>query len=194
LLSVNGLAAANEVFVAVQTEFFALQGMSKLVEVVQLVRRRMHPGLAITGIVPCLYDVRLRLAREVLAEIRKYFPGLVFERTIAKSVKLAEAPSFGQTILQYASESSGAKDYRALAREVIAREEPGHAELRAPLDEALAEIELVPAQRESAPTAPSASSDREQDEDLPELPEGALALPLGHAVDRAPERGAGPSS
>jgi chromosome partitioning protein len=126
LLSVNGLAAADEVFVAVQTEFFALQGMSKLVDVVQLVKRRMHPRLCLTGIVPCLYDVRLRLAREVLGEIRKYFPGQVFRTTIGSNVKLAEAPSFGQTILSYAPGSAGARDYRALAKEVLAQEPAGY--------------------------------------------------------------------
>ena len=121
LLSINGLAAADEVFIALQTEFFALQGMSKLVEVVQLLRRRIHPELLITGIVPCLYDSRLRLAREVLAEIRKYFPGQVFRNGVGTNVKLAEAPSYGQTIFEYAPESRGAKDYVALAEEVVAQ-------------------------------------------------------------------------
>lgn len=119
LLSINGLAAATEVFIALQTEFFALQGMGKLVEVVQLLRRRIHPELSITGIVACLYDSRLRLAREVLAEIRKYFPGQVFQRTIGTNVKLAEAPSYGRTIFEYAPESTGARDYKQLAYEVV---------------------------------------------------------------------------
>jgi chromosome partitioning protein len=122
LLSINALAAAKEVFIAVQTEFFALQGMSKLVEVVDLVRRRMHPELRITGIVPCLYDNRLRLAREVLGELRRYFTEQVFRQSIGTNVKLAEAPSFGQTILEYAPESKGARDYRALAQAVLAQE------------------------------------------------------------------------
>lgn len=121
LLSINGLAAATEVFIALQTEFFALQGMGKLVEVVQLLRRRINPQVSITGIVACLYDSRLKLAREVLAEIRKYFPGQVFQRTIGTNVKLAEAPSFGQTIFEYAADSAGARDYRQLAYEVAGR-------------------------------------------------------------------------
>jgi len=120
LLSVNGLVAAHEVFIAVQTEFFALQGMTKLVEIVQLIQRRMNPKLQITGIVPCLYDSRLRLAREVLAELRRYFPHQAFARPIQSNVKLAEAPSYGQTIFEYAPESSGARDYAALADEVLA--------------------------------------------------------------------------
>ena len=122
LLSINGLAAAREVQLVVQTEFLALQGMSKLVDVVQLIRKRMNPDLAISGIIPCLYDSRLRLAREVLAEIRRYFPGEVFKTAIRANVKLAEAPSFGQHVLEYAQSSNGSLDYRKLAQEVIAQE------------------------------------------------------------------------
>ncbi|HED64209.1 MAG TPA: ParA family protein [Planctomycetes bacterium] len=125
LLSVNALAATEEIFLAVQTQFFALQGLSKLLEIVDLVKSRLHPELEITGIVACLYDSRQRLAREVLAEIRKHFPTQVFRSTIQTNVKLAEAPSFGQSILQYAPGSPGARDYRALAREVLAQERPG---------------------------------------------------------------------
>ena len=122
LLSVNALAAANEVVLTLQTEFFALQGMSKLVEVVQILRRRLNPGLLITGILPCLYDSRLRLAREVLGEIRTYFPGEVFRQPIRTNVKLAEAPSYGQTIFEYAADSNGARDYLSVARELIEKE------------------------------------------------------------------------
>ena len=145
LLSVNGLAATDEVFLAVQTEFFALQGLSKLVEVIELVRRRIHPALETTGLIACLYDNRLRLAREVLAEIRNYFPGLVFRQAIGTNVKLAEAPSFGQTIFEYAPESAGARDYRALAQEVLAQETGARGE-------GLREVEIVPA---AAPDEPS---------------------------------------
>lgn len=122
LLSVNGLVAARETVITLQTEFFALQGMSKLIDVVQLLRRRLNPALAVTGILPCLYDNRLRLAREVLGEIRKYFPGEVFQRPIAKNIKLAEAPSYGRTIFEYAPESAGALDYHTVALEIIAQE------------------------------------------------------------------------
>jgi len=134
LLSVNALAACDEVVITVQTEFLALMGMSKLVEVVQLIRRRLNPALKISGIVPCLYDSRLRLAREVLGEIRKYFPGQVFRQAVRMNVKLAEAPSFGRTILEYAPDSNGALDYRRLALELIAQEslDPELAGLSAP--------------------------------------------------------------
>ena len=126
LLSVNGMVAAGEVILTLQTEFFALQGMSKLVDVIALLRRRLNPELEIAGILPCLYDTRLRLAREVLAEIRNYFPGQV-GRPIGKNVKLAEAPSYGQTIFEYAPDSTGAQDYRHLAKMVIGQEEGSEA-------------------------------------------------------------------
>ncbi len=122
LLSVNGLVAAQEAIIVVQTEFFALQGMTKLVDVVQLLRRRLNPSLEISAILPCLYDNRTKLAREVLGELRAHFAGRVFSRAIAKNVKLAEAPSYGKTIFEYAPESSGSSDYREVARELIAME------------------------------------------------------------------------
>ena len=122
LLAVNGLVAAREVLIAVQTEFFALQGMSRLMDVLQVLRRRLNPALETCGILPCLYDNRLKLAREVLAEVRKYFPGKVFKHPIAKHVKLAEAPSYGRTIFEYAPDSPGAEDYTAAAAELVAQE------------------------------------------------------------------------
>jgi len=169
LLSVNALAAANEVIITVQTEFLALMGMSKLVEIVQLIQRRLNPGLKITGIAPCLYDSRLRLAREVLGEIRKYFPGQVFATPVRSNVKLAEAPSFGTSIIDYAPESNGARDYRRLAIEVIAQEED-HPELSG-----------LPAPREMTelPTTKPGEPD----------PGGPFAPPRGGSrpqVDRAP--------
>ena len=122
LLSINALTAADEAFLVVQTEFFALQGMSKLLEVIELVKRRMNPRLECTGLIPCLYDSRLKLAREVLGELRSYFPDRVFSTPIGQNIKLAESPGFGKTIFEYAPESAGARDYRALAQAVIAME------------------------------------------------------------------------
>ncbi len=122
LLSVNGLVASTEVLIAVQTEFFALQGLSKLIEIVQLLRRRMNPDLEVTGVLACLYDNRLRLGREVLGELRNHFPVQLFKRAIRTNVKLAECPSFGRTIFEYAPESKGADDYLTVAREFLERE------------------------------------------------------------------------
>ena len=156
LLSINGLVAAQEVIVAMQTEFFALQGISKLMDVFELIRQRLNPDLAICGILPCLYDSRLKLAREVLAEIRKYFPGQVLPRPIAKNIKLAEAPSYGQTIFEYAPDSPGAQDYAALADEILGQE-PEEA-----LPEELAEITLKPKPAPEGPAeAPAEASPAE---------------------------------
>lgn len=121
LLSLNALTAADEVFIPLQTEFFALQGMSRLLDVVELIRERLGKPLEITGIIPTLYDVRTNLSREVVAEIREYFGTRVFETVIHTNVKLAEAPSHGQTIFEYAADSRGAEDFHKLALEVRAR-------------------------------------------------------------------------
>jgi chromosome partitioning protein len=117
LLSLNALVASSEVLVPVQAEFFALAGIARLVEVVQLVQRRLNPGLRISGIIACKVDRRPRLSQEVIDEIRRHFPDVLFETVIRPNVKLAEAPSHGQSVLKYAPESHGAEDYRAAARE-----------------------------------------------------------------------------
>ena len=122
LLTLNALAAAEEVFIPVQTQFFALQGMSKLLDIVGKVQKRLNPSLAISGILPCMFDTRTRLSHDVLAEIRDYFKERVFETKIRDNVRLAEAPSHGQTIFEYAAESYGSEDYAALADEVLSRE------------------------------------------------------------------------
>lgn len=121
LLSVNGLVAATDVFIAVQTEFFALRGLTKLLELVELVKRRLNPGVDVTGIVAGLYDARLNLNREVLEELRSFFGPKVFRAVVRENVRLAEAPSHGQSIFDYAPESHGAADYLALAEEVVER-------------------------------------------------------------------------
>jgi chromosome partitioning protein len=156
LLSINALAAAGEVIVTMQTEFLALQGMSKLVEVVQLLKKRLNPELVITGIVPCLYDSRLRLAREVLAEIRTYFKGQVFPHPVRANVKLAEAPSFGQTVFEYAPDSKGADDYMRVAREVMSREERDEDLRGLPAFDASARLmpKVIPAPRKPPPPPP----------------------------------------
>ncbi|HVR73248.1 MAG TPA: ParA family protein [Planctomycetota bacterium] len=122
LLSLNALTAAREVLIPVQTEFFALQGMSRLLDVIELIRVRLGHPVEIAGIVPTLHDTRTNLGREVIAEVQRHFGPLVFRSVIRKSVKLAECPSHGQTILEYAPSSRGAEDFRRFAREVLRRE------------------------------------------------------------------------
>lgn len=179
LLSVNALAAASEVIITVQTEFLALMGMSKLVDVVTLIQRRLNPGLKITGIAPCLYDSRLRLAREVLGEIRKYFPGQVFRQPIRSNVKLAEAPSFGTSIIEYAPESNGALDYRKLAIEVMAQESahPRLAHLPTPKDPtSLTRVRVEDSANPAATTSPAVPRQRPVDRapvDSPKADAGA---------------------
>jgi len=124
ILTVNALAAADEVFVPLQTEFLALRGVGKLVDVVTLVRRRLNPSVRITGILPTLARTGTLLAREVQEEITRHFGSKVFKTKIRSNVKLAEAPSHGQSIFAYAPASSGAEDYAALAAEVDAMDVP----------------------------------------------------------------------
>ena len=121
LLSVNALTAVREVIVPLQAEFFALQGMARLREVVGLVEKRLNPGLAVVGILPSMLDSRTTLSREVLTEIRGYFGAAVFGTAIRRNVKLAEASSHGRTVFEYAPDSNGAADYAALAEEVLRR-------------------------------------------------------------------------
>lgn len=147
LLSLNALTAVEEVFIPLQTEFFALQGMAKLMEVVQLVRRRLNPILEVTGIIPCLYDSRTRLAAEVVEEIRRYFGPKVFRTVIRRNVKVAEAPSHGKTVLEYAPNSAGAKDYRKLASEILGSGEGSEAK-----EEKVGPARAEPEEGEGAPS------------------------------------------
>ena len=118
LLTINALCATNEIFVPLQTEFLALRGVGKLVEVVNKVRRRLNADLQITGILPTLARTGTNLAREVQEEIEKHFGEKVFKSRIRSNVRLAEAPSHGKSIFAYDPRSKGAFDYRELALEV----------------------------------------------------------------------------
>ena len=120
LLTVNALTAADEVFVPLQTEFLALRGVGKLVEMVAKVRRRLNPNLSITGILPTLSRTGTLLAREVQEEIDRHFGPKVFRTRIRNNVRLAEAPGHGKSIFLYDPTAAGAQDYLALAHEVDA--------------------------------------------------------------------------
>lgn len=121
LLTLNALTAAQEVFIPLQTEFLALQGMSKLIETVNVVKKRLNPDLTISGIIGTLFDARKNLNREVVDKIREYFADKLFETLIHDNVALAEAPSYGQTIFEYRPDCRGAQDYLALSQETVAR-------------------------------------------------------------------------
>lgn len=118
LLSLNALTAAKEIIIPIQAEFFAMQGMGKLMEIVEVVRTRLNPELKIEGIVVCMYRAQTTLAKEVLREVQSYFGDIVFDSKIRVNVKLAEAPSHGKSIFSYELDSNGARDYMDLAREV----------------------------------------------------------------------------
>lgn len=119
LLTVNALAAADAVLIPIQAEYYALEGLSELLNTIDLVRGGLNPGLEIEGILLTMYDERLNLARQVAGEVRQHFPDKVYSTPIARSVRIAEAPSHGKPIILYDVNSTGAQSYLALAREVI---------------------------------------------------------------------------
>lgn len=119
LLTINGLVAADEVIIPVQTEYFALEGLSQLLNTIDLVRENLQPNLKVMGALLTMYDKRNRLARQVIKEVQDHFPGHVFDSIIPRSVRLAEAPGFGKSILSFDSFSKGARAYKNLAREVV---------------------------------------------------------------------------
>lgn len=121
LLTINALMAAHKLLIPIQSEFYALEGLSKLLDTMKLVKVRLNQGLDIFGVVLTMYDSRTTLAKQVSGEVREFFGDKVFDTVIPRSVKLAEAPSYGQSILDYASSSKGAVAYRNLAKEVIRR-------------------------------------------------------------------------
>jgi chromosome partitioning protein len=117
-LSLNALVAARFVLIPVQCEYYALEGLSALFEILRKVKRSLNPDLDLLGVVVTMYDQRVRISDSVVAEIRRHFPDTAFQTMIPRNVRLAEAPSFGQPISRYAASSSGASAYQALAKEV----------------------------------------------------------------------------
>lgn len=120
LLTVNALTAAKDgVLIPVQCEYLALEGLSQLVQTVELVQKYLNPGLAVRGLIMTMYDSRTNLSRQVVEEVRSYFPGKVFRAIIPRNVRLSEAPSYGQPITLYAPKSPGAIAYKVLAAELL---------------------------------------------------------------------------
>lgn len=122
LLTVNGLVAADEALIPVQTEYYALEGLSQLLETIELVRQNLKPDLKILGAVMTMYDERSRLAKDVFNQLYQFFPNKIFRTVIPRNIQLAEAPSYGQSILHYDRRSPGGKAYERLARELIEQE------------------------------------------------------------------------
>ena len=121
LLTVNALCAATELLVPLQCEYYALEGVAHLLHTYELVKKRLNPGLKLLGVVLTMYDQRNRLSRQVRHEVRKTFPGHLFEAIVPRNVRLSEAPSFGKPVITYDIKSSGAEAYLHLAQEVVKR-------------------------------------------------------------------------
>ncbi len=118
LLTINSLIAAEEILIPIQCEYYALEGLSQLLSSIDLVRQNLKEDLKIMGAVLTMFDRRNQLAHQVTKEVRRHFPGHVFNAVIPRNVSLAEAPSFGKAIIQYAPNSAGARAYQHLAKEV----------------------------------------------------------------------------
>ncbi len=119
LITVNALTAADSVVVPVQTEFFALEGLGKLLNTVKIVQNRLNPNLKIEGILMTMYDGRLRLCNQVVSEVRRHFEDIVFSSIIHRNTRLSEAPSFGKPVILYDAESKGSINYLNLAKEIL---------------------------------------------------------------------------
>jgi len=120
LLTLNALTAANTVLVPLQCEYFALEGLSKLLSTIRLVKEALNPGLDLEGILLTMFDMRNNLSHQVAGEAREFFPGKVFRTVIPRNVRLSEAPSFGRPVMLYDRGCAGAASYEKLAKEVIA--------------------------------------------------------------------------
>jgi len=119
LVTINALTAADSVIIPVQCEYFALEGLGKLLNTIKIVQSRLNPELAIEGILLTMYDSRLRLSNQVVKEVKTHFQQMVFDTIIQRNTKLGEAPSFGQTIIMHDASSKGSINYLNLAREIL---------------------------------------------------------------------------
>ncbi|MFF7293857.1 ParA family protein [Microbacterium sp. NPDC008134] len=121
LLTINAFTAASEVFIPIQCEYYALEGLSQLLGSIQMIQKHLNPGLHLSTILLTMYDGRTRLAQQVAEEVRGHFPDQVLETMIPRSVRVSEAPSFGQTVIAYDGQSAGAIAYREAAVEIASR-------------------------------------------------------------------------
>jgi chromosome partitioning protein len=121
LLTVNAFVVAREVLIPIQCEYYALEGLSQLLKTIELMRAHLNPDLRVSTIVLTMYDARTNLAQQVAAEVREHFPDLTLRTTVPRSVRISEAPGYGQTVISYDASSSGALAYREAARELAVR-------------------------------------------------------------------------
>ena len=123
LITVNALTAANSVIIPVQCEYFALEGISKLLNTIKIIKSKLNQRLEIEGFLLTMYDSRLRLANQIYDEVKRHFQELVFKTVIQRNVKLSESPSHGLPVILYDADSTGAKNHLALAKEIINKNE-----------------------------------------------------------------------
>lgn len=122
LITINALTASDSVIIPVQCEFFALEGIAKLLNTIKIIKSKLNPALQIEGFLLTMHDNRLRLSNQVYEEVKRHFGDLAFNTVISRNVRLSEAPSHGQSVLDYDASSKGAKNYIALAKELISRQ------------------------------------------------------------------------
>lgn len=122
LITINALTASDSIIIPVQCEFFALEGIAKLLNTIKIIKSNLNPALRIEGFLLTMYDARLRLSAQVHDEVRRHFGDLVFNTVISRNVRLSEAPSHGMSVLEYDRNSKGAKNYTNLAKELIKRQ------------------------------------------------------------------------
>jgi chromosome partitioning protein len=190
LLTVNALAAAEELIVPIQCEYYALEGLGQLLHNVRLVEQNINPSLRLTGIIMTMFDSRTKLSEQVVGEVRRYFGERVYDVIIPRTVRLSEAPGFGQPITVYDPKSRGAESYRALAREVAERPVPEGEPM--PVYDELPAIIMSPEQ--AGVEVPDDPADSEQEEDVgPSAAErsfrGGQASAPRRPDDRGDERG-----
>ncbi|MBD3176051.1 MAG: AAA family ATPase [Armatimonadia bacterium] len=123
LLTINSLTASKHVLIPIQCEYYALEGLSQLLRIIEMVKQNLNPALEIAGVLLTMYDRRVRLSEDVASEVRQHFGPAVFDAVVPRSVRLSEAPSYGKPIGEYAPDNRGAEAYRKLAEEVMARAE-----------------------------------------------------------------------
>jgi chromosome partitioning protein len=175
LLTINMLAAADAVLIPVQCEYYALEGLSQLLNTVHRIQQSVNPKLAIDGVLLTMYDARLNLSRQVVADAREYFGSKVFETIVPRNVRLAEAPSFGKPIVLYDIASVGAQAYLSIAREIVRRnaspltlEAESSAQIAEPVTESAAEPALEHPQVEPAEHASDRVAEQAPEEHAPE--------------------------
>ncbi len=125
LITVNALTAADTVIIPVQCEYFALEGISKLLNTIRIIKSKLNPKLEIEGFLLTMYDSRLRLANQIYDEVKRHFQELVFKTVIQRNVKLSESPSHGLPVILYDADSTGARNHLALAKEIVSKENSG---------------------------------------------------------------------